>query len=204
MLAATSALRTRPRPAWASLLGRFYGPAGLPLPRFHRLKPDRVPEPYNTLLVHSSDMTSALERFYQQDLRLWVLDRECLRSTYWRQVIIKLANDARPVEFGAIRIHLDRLPAAARKLVLDEQHPLGSILLKGSIAQSSSPQAFFRLRSDAHIAAVLGLREECDLYGRHNLLHDASGNTLAEVVEILAPAHQRCLTTVKELAEPRL
>ncbi len=188
MLAPISPPRAHPRPAWAGLLERFYAPTGLPLPRFYPLEPAQVPEPYKGLLVHNSDMTSALERFYQQELGLSALCRERFGPTYFREVILVLTDHARPVEFGVIRIRLDNLPADAVKRVLEEQRPLGSILRTESVPQVCAPQAFFRVRSDTRTGAVLQLSQPCDLYGRHNVLRTPSGELIAEVVEILAPA----------------
>ena len=133
-------------------------------------------------------MTPTLASFYGQTLRLRVLSRERQDDSYKREVILWLAEDARPVEYGVIRIHLDRLPPAARRLVLQEQRPLGDILHGEAIPHLSWPQAFFRLKSDAHAGAALGLRHPGFLYGRRNVLLDGSRRLLAEVIEVLAPA----------------
>ena len=132
-------------------------------------------------------MTPTLASFYGQALRLRVLSREHQDDSYKREVVLWLAEDARPVEYGVIRIHLERLPPAARRLVLQEQRPLGDILHGEAIPHLSWPQAFFRLKSDAHAGAALGLRHPEFLYGRRNVLLDGSRHLLAEVIEVLAP-----------------
>jgi chorismate-pyruvate lyase len=190
MLTHTLAGRRRAKPvsSWAELLGRFYEPTGLSLPPLRELKKVEVPQPYRSLLVHSSDMTPTLERFYGQTLRLRVLNREHLDDSYKREVILWLAEDTRPVEYGVIRIFLDRLPPTARELVLQEKRPLGDILHGEAIPHLSWPQAFFRLKSDAHAGGALELRQPGFLYGRRNVLLDGSRRLLAEVIEVLAPA----------------
>ena len=180
--------RTKSIPPWAALLERFYERTGLSLPLLRELKGELVPQPYRALLVHSSDMTPTLERFYGHTLRLRVLSREHREDSYKREVILWLAEDTRPVEYGVIRIFLDRLPPAARRLVLEEQRPLGDILHGEAIPHLSWPQAFFRLKSDVHSGAALGLRHPGFLYGRRNVLLDGSRRLLAEVIEVLAPA----------------
>src|SRR5664280_1818199 len=107
--------RAKAVPPWAALLGRFYERTGLFLPLLRELKGEEVPQPYRALLVHSSDMTPTLERFYGQTLRLRVLSRERQDDSYKREVILWLAEDTRPVEYGLIRIFLDRLPPTARR-----------------------------------------------------------------------------------------
>jgi chorismate-pyruvate lyase len=170
------------------LLQRFYEPAGLTVPALEELKGPEVPQPYRALLVHSSDMTSTLASFYGETPRLRVLTRERQNESYKREVVLWVTEGARPIEYGVIRIHLDRLPSTARQLVLQEERPLGDILNGEAIAYLSWPQAFFRLKSDAHAGAALGLRHPGFLYGRRNVLLDASRHLLAEVIEVLAPA----------------
>jgi chorismate-pyruvate lyase len=174
-------------PAWAALLERFYDRTGLSLPALRELEAEEVPQPYRALLVHSSDMTPTLARFYGQALRLRVLGRERRDNSYRREVILRLAEDARPVEYGAIRIHLERLPPAARGLVLEEQLPLGEILQREAVPHLSWPKGYFRIRSDPHAGAALGVRRPGFLYGRRNVLLDGSRHLLAEVIEVLAP-----------------
>jgi len=194
------------------LLEKFYARMGRPLPRLEQLKADEVPQPYQALLVHSSDMTPTLEGFYRQPLGLTVLSREIEGESYLREVVLRLVEDdppgprpsaavwadspnpalrsgdgSRPVEYGVIRICLGRFPPAARQRVLAEQRPLGSILQSEGIPHISWPQAFFRAESDSHTGAVLGLRQPGDLYGRRNVLLDGARRLLAEVIEILAP-----------------
>jgi hypothetical protein len=115
--------RAQPTLPWAALLERFYERSGLSAPVLRELKGDEVPQPYHGLLVHSSDMTPTLAGFYGQPLRLKVLSRELQDNSYNREVVLWLAGDETPVEYGVIRICLDRLPPAARRLVLDEQRP---------------------------------------------------------------------------------
>jgi len=181
--------REQPRPpGWAALLERFYGKLGLPMPRIQDTDGQSMPEPYRRLLVHSCDMTPTLEAFYRQPMRLTVLTREQQDYSYLREVVLKSANDARPVEYGVIRICLDHLPPPASLRVLEEQRPLGNILQSEAIPHLSWPQAFFRVESDSHLAHVLHLAQPGTLYGRRNVLLDGSRRLLAEVIEIAAPA----------------
>jgi chorismate-pyruvate lyase len=174
-------------PSWAALLQRFYVKEGLTLPRLERRPGRAVPSPFRALLVHSSDMTPTLENFYQQPLRLRVLSREIETDSYLREVVLELASDGRPVEYGVIRIRLDHFPPRARRRILEEQLPLGAILREEQVGHISWPQAFFRLEADGHIRAVLRLRKPSRLFGRRNVLLDGSRRLLAEVIEILAP-----------------
>jgi len=195
--------RARPAPPWAALLRRFYEPTGLAAPVLRELKATEVPQPYQALLVHSSDMTPTLARFYRQALRLRVLSRERQDDSYKREVILWLAQDGQPVEYGVIRIFLDRLPPPARRLVLEEQRPLGDILQGEAIPHLSWPKAYFRLKADAHAGTALGLRRAGFLYGRRNVLLDGSRRLLAEVIEVLAPVAKPAMAAVWAKPETR-
>jgi chorismate-pyruvate lyase len=185
---ASEAQQQRQRaPGWAALLERFYSKLGLPLPELKEVSGPDMPQPYRELLVHSSDMTPTLETFYRQPMRLSVLTREQHDSYYLREVVLKSSEDARPVEYGVIRICLNHLPSAAGQLVLEEQRPLGNILQGEGIAHLSWPQSFFRVQSDSHLGHVLYMSQPATLYGRRNVLLDGSRRLLAEVIEILAP-----------------
>ncbi|MGA2657860.1 MAG: hypothetical protein ABSH34_10105 [Verrucomicrobiota bacterium] len=176
-----------PRFAPSALLQRFYSRAGLVPPRLHVVKGVEVPEPYKSLLVHSRDMTPTLEGFHRQPIHLEALRSERQDDVYWREVILRGADDARPVAYGVIRICLAPLSAAAAKSVLEEGRPLGKILQAEAIAHLSWPQAFFRVEADARLTKLLGLGQAATLYGRRNVLVDGSRRLLAEVIEILPP-----------------
>jgi chorismate-pyruvate lyase len=191
-------------PSWISLLDRFYEPTGLAGPAFQELKGAEGPQPYRTLLVHSSDMTSTLATFYGETPSLRVFCRERRGSSYKREVVLSVTDGQQPVEYGVIRIHLEQLPPAARRLVLQEERPLGDILNGEAIAYLSWPQAFFRLKADGRAGAALGLRRPRFLYGRRNVLLDGSRRLLAEVIEVLAPAGRRASVTNRRTPESKV
>jgi chorismate-pyruvate lyase len=175
------------RPPWVALLGETYCRLGLTLPPITRLLADDVRAPYRQLLVHSNDMTPTLEEFHGGPVRLRVLGRTCTSATYQREVVLELERDGRPVEYGAICVHLDHLPEAARRRVLAEESPFGRILQQEAIAHLSWPQAFFAVTSDRHMSRLLDAREAAVLYGRRNVLVDGHRRLLADVIEIVAP-----------------
>jgi chorismate-pyruvate lyase len=174
-------------PSWAALLEHFYKKRGLPLPRITELEEQVTPQPYRKLLAHSLDMTPTLENFYGGQVALQVISREVEPHTYSREVVLTLGSDEQPIEYGVIRIRLDRFKDRARARVLAEEAPLGNILQAEGIAHSSSPRAFFKVESDGHITNLLRLNGPCPLYGRRNVLLDGARHLLAEVIEILAP-----------------
>jgi chorismate-pyruvate lyase len=193
MMAATLPIATEksmmPLPPWAGLLEDFYRQDGLPLPWLFELRAAEVPEPYHRLLVHSSDMTPTLEAFYGQAMELTVLSRERRAdTTYFREVLLRLPGQGRPVEYGVIRIFLQHLPPAVAQRVLEENRPLGNILQTEDVGHLSWPQNFFHVETAPRICSLLELPKPVALFGRRNVLLDSSRRLMAEVMEVLAPA----------------
>ncbi|MBL9137104.1 MAG: hypothetical protein JNK85_14625 [Verrucomicrobiales bacterium] len=168
-------------------LNEFYRRSGLSLPRFDLLSGEDLPEPWRTLLFHDRDMTPTLEAHHGDAIHIEVLGRERRDDDYFREVILRLDRDERPVEFGANRIALGLLPPLIRRLVLQEQLPLGHILKAHELVHSGKPSAFFRVEADDLMARALGTPVGKILYGRRNTLRDTQGRPISEVVEILPP-----------------
>lgn len=172
-------------------LTEFYARYGRALPTVTAVEGSDVPEPYQSLLVHRRDMTPTLEDFYGCDIHLEILHREQVGDLYFRQVVLRLNDSDRAVEFGANKIRLDFYPPEIRDLILAEHLPLGHILKVFGLPHTSLPQAFLRVESDAFINQSLGLVAREELYGRRNTLRDPLGRPLSEIVEILAPPGTR-------------
>lgn len=169
-------------------LDEFYLRDGRALLDFATVPAAEVPEPYRTLLVHDRDMTRTLEQFHGGVIHLRVLSSYHEGDAYWRESVLELDGSDRPVEFGAIKIHLNRFPEPWRSQILAEHLPLGGILNASGIAYTSRPTAFLRFQADDFIGRAFGLTGPAALYGRQNTLREAAGNVLAEIIEILPPA----------------
>ena len=187
-MATSTAKPTSPAPSIAHPLDEFYARSGLALPPLEQIEGEAVPEPYKTLLVHDRDMTSTLEGFHGAGVHLRLLSRAETNQDYFREVLLLLDGTEKPVEFGAIQIHLARFPDRTRLEILQECYPLGHVLKEHNIPFLSCPQAFLRIASDKLINGLLHLQGAHVLYGRRNTLLNPAGESLAEIVEILPPA----------------
>ncbi|MBM3823211.1 MAG: hypothetical protein FJ404_10050 [Verrucomicrobia bacterium] len=168
-------------------LDDFYARAGLALPPIEPIEPMRIPEPARSLLVHDADMTPTLEAFHGGEVELSVLGREIRGETYFREVVLRLKDSGKPVEFGAIKIYLNFFSTEARRLILEERLPLGHILRQCAVPHQSRPKAFLQVTSDEVINQALGLSGAVTLYGRRNTHWDPQQRPLSEIVEILPP-----------------
>ena len=168
-------------------LNEFYALTNRELPHIEQISGDKVPEPYKSLLVHNNDMTPTLEKFHGSRIHLKILKSELRNGFYFREVILHLDGSNKPVEFGANKILLARFPEAARKLILEERVPLGTILKTRAIGHRTEAKTFLRVESDSIINAAFGLKSPTILYGRKAVIADMKGEPLSEIVEILPP-----------------
>jgi chorismate-pyruvate lyase len=166
-------------------LADFYIGRAMPEVRF--INPGRMPKLYRQLLDHSSDMTSTLQRFHNEEIRVHVLESRRDDTCYEREVLLVTRDRRKTVEFGAIEILLERFPTAARREILRAEMPLGAILRSFRIEYKSKPRAFFEIDSDAVMNAALLLSHSVTLYGRCNEIKNSENHLLAEIVEILPP-----------------
>ena len=146
-----------------------------------------MPEPYRRLLVHDGDMTSRLEAFHQGEIVLTVLHREKTETAYRREVILRIEETGKPVEYGAIEIHLEAFAPELRARILEEHLPLGGLLNAHGVSYRSRPKAFIRLGADPVMGRLFGAPECPAFYGRCNQLLRADGEVLARIVEVLPP-----------------
>lgn len=147
----------------------------------------RMPEPFRSLLVHDTDMTSTLEDYHGEKLELRLVDKMHHGTDLFRQVVLMGKSSGRPREFGAIRIDLSHFEPEARQRILEERQPLGSVLAEFEVIYSSHPRLFFHVTADARMQEIFCLEGARLLYGRQNILATPDGAPLAEVVEILPP-----------------
>ncbi len=169
------------------LFDEFDAFAGLPLSLIEQIEPGEIPQPYQDLLVHRSDMTPRLESFHRQRIHLSVL-RSCeTGDRLYRQVTLVLVPSGTAVEFGVIRIELALFNPDSQRLIREGRQPLGSILNEQRIEHASDPRAFLRVTSNGVINSGLSLTGSQLLYGRQNRIRDSRQRALAEMVEILPP-----------------
>jgi len=168
-------------------LSDFYSHAKLPLPPIATISGDTMPEPFKSLLVHHNDMTPTLEKFHQSRIHLEIVKSDHRGSFYFREVILRLDHDEKPVEFGANKVYLGMFPEDAQELILMEQVPLGTILKDCGIKHHTAAKYFLQVTPDEIICQALELESPVSLYGRKAVISDLKGRILSEIVEILPP-----------------
>lgn len=168
-------------------LPALYEAAGGPLPDFELFDAKALPAACHRLLVHTGDMTSKLEEFFGEEMRLRVLRCEHNAEHYRREVALVCAKSHLPVEYGAIEIELSAFGEPMRAEIIAGELPLGGLLNRHAVRYRSQPRGFLRVAPDPRLAEIFNLPAPVMLYGRSNVLLDADGRVLARIVEVLRP-----------------
>lgn len=163
----------------------FYSSTGAPLPEVQSMAADQIPQPYRRLLAHTNDMTPTLIKFAGDNIHVRLLNKIETDDILYRQVVLVTDADERPMEFGAIKIYLDRFEEEPRELIREGCIPLGAILGRYEIEHRCVPNGFFQFAADFAVEAAFGLLGPDRLFGRHSLHLNPLGEPLSEVVEIL-------------------
>ncbi len=160
-------------------------PCELSMESFLLVGSEEVPEPQQSLLCHTFDMTSTLSDFHGSALQVEMLQKKKLKETYIREVYLRTAYSGKIVEYGVIGILLSSFKPEQRKLIEQDREPLGGLLHQFKIEFTSAPICFFRLNEDAVTQNPVAGFGQKKYYGRFNKLAKPSGRTLAWIMEIL-------------------
>jgi hypothetical protein len=161
-----------------------YAQAGIAPPLARKVAPDRIPSPYQSLLVHQNDMTLTLEAHFGGRVTLRPLSTFREGRSYFRRVLLVQEYSARPVEMGAIRIDLMAFRPKIRAQILSNRVPLGRLLRDGGVDYKSLPKVFLAVTPNPEMMGVFWMREPRTLYGRQTEMK-LDGRKIGDIVEIL-------------------
>ena len=179
---ATTSTRRVPSPLHP--LDLAYRRAGLEPPAATAIAPDRIPQPYRSLLVHQRDMTLTLEAHFGGRVVLRPLSTFVNGPWYYRRVLLAQEYSGRPVEMGAIRMKLAALPRKVQAEIRRNRVPLGRILRDGGVDFTSMPREFFAVTPNPEMMGVFWMREPRTLYGRRTEVL-LGGRVIGDIVEVL-------------------
>ena len=175
---------TRRVPSPLHPLDLAYTRAGLEPPAATAIAPDRIPQPYRSLLVHQRDMTLTLEAHFGGRVVLRPLSTFVSGPWYYRRVLLAQEYSGRPVELGAIRMKLAALPRKVQAEIRRNRVPLGRILRDGGVDFTSMPREFFAVTPNPEMMGVFWMREPRTLYGRRTEVL-LGGRVIGDIVEVL-------------------
>ena len=154
------------------------------MPKVKAIKPDKIPMPYRSLLVHDVDMTVTLERHFGDRVTLRPLSIFSVGRSYFRRVLLVQEYSGRPVEMGAIRIRLDAFNQRIQAKIRRNEIPLGRLLKEGQVEYRSHATAFLEITPNQEMMGVFWMREPKTLYGRRTEVI-RNGSKVGDIVEVL-------------------
>lgn len=165
-------------------LDALYARAGVAAPVVKVTRAERIPAPYQILLVHQNEMTSMLERHVGGPVTVRVLSSFSKGRSYFRRVLLAVKSTGRPVAMGAVRLRLDVFSPAIRARILAEKVPLGRVLSDAGIRYLSRPTTFLEVTPNAEMMGVFWMPEPRTMYGRRTHV-TVAGKRIGDIVEIL-------------------
>ncbi len=154
------------------------------IPEFQIVAPDQVPQPYRDLLVHQHHMTVTVERFHGRPVELRVLRQRTQEHHYSRMILLTLHGTGDVVQFGIVRIDLDRCSSAVRAEVLAGHKPLGRILIEHDVLRHIDPTCYLRIAPTRQMLQWFGVTEPAPLWGRTATIH-CEGQRAIELLEVV-------------------
>lgn len=142
-----------------------------------------VEQPYRDLLCHDHDMTSTLSRFHGGEVTLRIFEEGINRGSYFREVLLTVGE--KPVEYGLIRIFLERFPEELGAVITEGKKPLGTILNESGLDYFSRPGGFLKIPAKTFQPDFFPSSGGGFLFGRYNQLIGANDDVLARIIEIL-------------------
>jgi hypothetical protein len=161
-----------------------YAKAGIPVPTARRIAPERIPPPYDGLLVHEREMTGTLERHFDTTLVVRVIQAWSHGRWYFRRSLLAQEFSGRPVAMGMVRINLDAFGARVANQIVKGSIPLGRVLREAGIQYRSQPRTFLEIKPTAEMMGVFWMREPRLLYGRQTDV-TLGGKRIGNIIEVL-------------------
>jgi chorismate-pyruvate lyase len=159
------------------------------------LRGTEVPEPYRRLLVHEQHMTVTMEQFHGGPVSVEVLRRKHAGLHYCREILLRLAATGRVVQFGIVRIDFRWCDAAVQQQIVEEQTPLGRVLIQHNVLTRISPEAYFEVWPGPSLTQHFQLLALQPLYGRVATIF-CNDEPAVELLEVSAPVEPRSVNSV--------
>ena len=159
-----------------------------PAPKARMIDPGGVPQPEQRLLAHENHMTVTLEKFHDTKVTLEVLDTRRADHLYARKILLRHGETSEVVQYGIMQFNFRHCSEAVRDEILDQDTPLGRILIEHGMLRRISTHALLELEPNDEIAAALGTQQP--VYGRLATIFCDDEPAVA-LLEIVSPSPSR-------------
>ena len=147
---------------------------------------DSLPDVDRQLLAQNHHMTGAVESFQESPVQVDVLEWRKRDDLYWRKILLRRAEDAKPVLFAIVRLNFSFLNPETRRRVEQRAAPVGRILVEDEFVTKIEVRALWRIMPAEELCHQFRMSEPSVLYGRTALIY-CHGEPAIELLEILAP-----------------
>ena len=147
-----------------------------------------VPQPYRTLLDHTSHMTVAMERHHRETVSLRVVqvaEGSADGRGYAREILLA-RGDGLVVQYGIVRIDLSVIDNATTAAIRAAEVPLGRLLIEAGLLRDVHDVSLLEVTPRKGLCRLFG-REACEpTFGRVAEI-SLSGRPAIELLEVAAP-----------------
>ncbi|MFK7734734.1 MAG: hypothetical protein AB8B50_01815 [Pirellulaceae bacterium] len=167
------------------LISLFYR-AKHDLGEFERCLPNSCPQAYGSLLEHEAHMTVTVEQRHGCSVGVEVLESQLTETHYNRKILLRRTSDSRVVQFGIVRLSLAALQPQVRDEIMQQQTPLGRVLIQHNVLRQVHLNAIWRVECAGELAEHMMVDTGHETYGRTALIF-CDGEPAVELLEIVAP-----------------
>lgn len=160
-----------------------------------------TPEPFKQLLVHDHHMTVTMESFHGDQVCVEILESRQAGDSYARQIVLRLLETNRIVQFGIVRFNLEYVTPTVRQEILAGQVPLGRVLINHNVLRHIDLGAVMRIVAGDNLARALQTPVGTVTYGRLATIF-CNRAPAVDLLEIASPVSEE-LTTQRDSPELR-
>ena len=171
-----------------SLISMFAGADELIAAAEH-IPSSETPEPFKQLLVHDHHMTVTMESFHGDQVCVEILESRHTGDSYARQIVLRLQETNRVVQFGIVRFNLEYVTPTVRQEILAGQVPLGRVLINHNVLRHIDLGAVMRIVAGDHLSRALQTPVGTVTYGRLATIF-CNRVPAVDLLEIAAPVSQ--------------
>jgi len=146
-------------------------PRPVVVPPYQFVHESDVPEPFHQLLVHDRHMTTSMEAYHNARVTVRVLQSQQKESWYSRQILLLTIGAKKVVQGGIVRIHLSMLDPAVQAAILQQDTPLGHILIEHDVLRHIEVTHYLKLEPGAALGNWPGFADDRAAYGRLGILY---------------------------------
>ena len=125
-----------------------------------------TPEPYKQMLVHEHHMTVTMEKYHGCPVEVRVLDRKQQEDRYCRKILLVKSGTDEVVQFGIVRFNLGYVTPAVREEIVNEEIPLGRVLINHNVLRHIDLGAILKIESGPRLAEIFQIEAGAVTYGR--------------------------------------